>query len=70
MLVNNIKRAKALAERALFDLEGGNYFKTEEYSGVFKDGREQYKMNDHDVFDTETQAIFSEFAEWIAEWEL
>lgn len=69
-LEDNIRRAKALAERALADLNGGNYKAVSEYTDYFGDNRTQYKMNDHDAFDAEMQEIFDEFSAWIAEWEL
>ncbi len=66
----NIRRAKAIAERALADLKGGKYESVPEYTGYFGDNRTQYRMTDYAAFDTELQAIFAEFSEWIAEWEL
>lgn len=66
----NIRRAKALAERALNDLKSGSYESVPEYTGYFGDGRAQYRMNDFAEFDTELQAIFAEFSNWISEWEL
>ncbi len=69
-LVENIKKAKSLAERALADLEAEEYATTTEYSGSFGDGRGQYKMNNADTYEKEMEAIYREFAEWLAEWEI
>lgn len=69
-LVENIKKAKSLAERALADLEAEEYATTTEYSGLFNDGRSQYKMNNADTYEKEMEAIYREFAEWLAEWEI
>ena len=69
-LVENIKKAKSLAERALADLEAEEYATTAEYSGSFNDGRSQYKMNNADTYEKEMEAIYREFAEWLAEWEI
>ena len=69
-LVENIKKAKSLAERAFADLKAEEYATTAEYSGSFNDGRSQYKMNNADTYEKEMEAIYREFAEWLAEWEI
>jgi hypothetical protein len=69
-LVENIKKAESLAERALADLEAEEYATTTEYSGSFGDGRSQYKMNNADTYEKEMEAIYREFSEWLAEWEI
>lgn len=69
-LVENIKKAKSLAERALADLKAEEYATTAEYSGSFGDGRNQYKMNNADTYEKEMEVIYREFAEWLAEWEI
>ena len=69
-LVENIKKAKSLAERAFADLKAEEYATTTEYSGLFGDGRSQYKMNNADTYEKEMEAIYREFAEWLAEWEI
>ena len=69
-LVENIKKAQSLAERAYADLRAEKYATTAEYGNVFGDGRSQYKMNNADVFDKEMTAIYSEFAQWLAQWEI
>ena len=69
-LVENIKKAKSLAEQALADIKAEEYTTTTEYSGSFNDGRSQYKMNNADEYEKEMEAIYREFAEWLAEWEI
>lgn len=69
-LVENIKKAQSLAERAYADLKADEYATTDEYSGSFGDGRSQYKMNNADEFDKEMTAVYREFAQWLAEWEI
>ena len=69
-LVENIKKAKSLAERAFADLKAEEYATTDEYSGSFGDGRSQYKMNNADTYEKEMEAIYRVFAEWLAEWEI
>ena len=69
-LVDNVRRAQALAERALEELEDGMYVSVDEYSGEFKDGRTQYRMDNQDEFDALMEDIYGEFSDWLAEWEL
>lgn len=69
-LVENIRKAQALAAQAAAELEAGNYSIVAEYSGQFGDGRPQYQMNRADEFDAKMQETYLEFAEWLATWEL
>ena len=69
-LIENITKAKALADKALTALKNEEYTTTAEYADVFGDGRSQYIMNDNDAYEAEMEAIYTEFAEWLAEWEL
>ncbi|MGN1320030.1 MAG: hypothetical protein ACI4U6_02815 [Acutalibacteraceae bacterium] len=69
-LVDNIKKAKLLTEKALNALENGEYITTTEYSDTFGDSRSQYKMNDYDSYKTEMNEIYKEFSAWLAEWEV
>ncbi len=69
-LVENIRKAEALAAEAIAEFDAGNYSAVPEYDGQFGDGRTQYKMNNYDYFDSTMQAIYLEFAEWLATWEL
>ena len=69
-LVENITKAQALADKALTALKNGEYSTTAEYSAAFGDGRSQFIMNDSDAYKVEMQAVYNEFAEWLAEWEL
>ena len=69
-LVANIRAAEELATLAKAELESGNYTKVSEYSGVFRDGRQQYKMNKVDEFASKFQNAYSGFATWLSQWEL
>ena len=69
-LIENITKAQALADKALEALKNEEYTSTTEYADVFGDGRSQYIMNDNDAYESEMEAIYTEFAEWLAEWEL
>jgi len=69
-LVKNIKDARALSEKMYNELKAGKYTSVSEYSGGFKDGRSQYKMNIHSEADTEMKRIYKEFSTWLSSWEL
>jgi hypothetical protein len=69
-LVENIRKAEALAAKALAEIDAGNYSTVTEYSGNFGDGRTQYVMNINDELDALMKATYLEFAEWLATWEL
>lgn len=69
-LVENIRKAEALANEAIAEIEAGNYSVVPEYANAFGDGRTQYKMSLMDEFDARMQATYQEFAEWLATWEL
>ena len=69
-LVENIRKAEALAAEAIAELEAENYTQVAEYSNQFGDGRLQYMMNRLEEFDAKMQETYLEFAEWLATWEL
>ena len=69
-LVENIRKAEALAAEALAEIDAGNYTTTVEYSNIFGDGRAQYIMNRADELDVLMTATYQEFAAWLATWEL
>lgn len=69
-LIENIRKAEALASEAIAEIEAGNYTIVTEYAGAFGDGRTQYIMNRSDEFEALMQATYQEFAEWLATWEL
>ena len=69
-LVENIRKAEALAAEAIAEIEAGNYTQVVEYSAQFNDGRAQYTMNRASEFEAKMQATYLEFAEWLATWEL
>lgn len=69
-LTDNIRKAEALASRALEDYKNGEYTSVSEYSDIFKDGRSQYKMNNADEYNANLEEIFREFSKWLGEWEV
>ena len=69
-LIENVRKAEALANKALAEIEAGNYEAVTEYSDSFKDGRTQYKMTAEAELDATMESIYQEFAAWLATWEL
>ena len=69
-LVKNIEKAKALADEARAAYLNGEYEIVKEYSSTFGDGRNQYRMKDHEEYDKRLTEIYKEFANWLSEWEV
>ncbi len=69
-LVAIIEAAKALSETAYTDLKAEQYTTVTEYSGYFKDGRAQYRLNRSDELAAEMDRVFRAFSTWLSEWEL
>ena len=69
-LTANIRKAEALAEKALAELENENY--TFEYKYVEQFGNEDYvyTLNLGEELTAEMQAVYSEFSNWLASWEM
>ncbi|MGN1307299.1 MAG: hypothetical protein ACI4V3_06490 [Faecousia sp.] len=69
-LVANIRKAEALAEKALAELENENY--TYEYQYVEMFGTEDYvyTLNNGDALTAEMETIYAEFANWLGSWEM
>ena len=69
-LVTIIKDAKALSEKAYAELKAENIFVSEEYSGVFNDGRTQYGIVLAGELEAEMERVYIAFSQWLAGWEL
>jgi hypothetical protein len=69
-LIDSINAAKELRDMGMTELEEKDYTKVTEYSNVFHDGRDQYKLNEVDKLMTVWQATYGKFSEWLANWEL
>ena len=69
-LVANIRKAEALAQEALAELENGNY--TYEYQYVEMFGQEDYiyTLNKGDELMARMNEIYTEFANWLGSWEM
>ena len=69
-LVANVRKAEALANKALGELENENY--TSEYKYVEKLGKEDwiFTLNKGEELIAEMQQIYMEFSNWLGSWEM
>lgn len=69
-LVANVRKAEALAAKALGELENEQY--TSEYQYVEKFGQEDYvyTLNKGEEMQAEMQNIYTEFSDWLGSWEM
>lgn len=69
-LVANIRRAEALANDALAELESRNY--TSEYKYVERFGTEDYvyTLNNGEALASRMDEVYSEFSAWLGSWEM
>ena len=69
-LVANVRKAEALANKALGELEEGNY--TSEYKYVEMFGKEDwiFTLNKGEELTAEMQQIYMEFSNWLGSWEM
>ena len=69
-LVDNIRKAEALAQKALAELENGNYTYELQYIEMFDNEDYVYTLNIGDELLQEMQTIYTEFANWLGSWEM
>ena len=69
-LVENIKEAEKLAEKALSEIEEGNYTSKTEYDEDFGRDMEKYSLNKAEELSGEWERLYYDFAGWIGSWEL
>ncbi len=69
-LVANVEKAKALAEKALNELNSGNYTYEYKYVEMFGTSDKVYTLNKGDELKSEMDAIYSEFSNWLGGWEM
>ena len=69
-LVANVPKAETLANKALLELENGNY--TSEYKYIEMFGKEDYvyTLNKGEELASEMNAVYKEFSAWIGSWEM
>lgn len=69
-LVSNVEKAKALAEKALNELNSGNYTYEYKYVEMFGTTDKVYTLNNGEELKSEMDAIYLEFSNWLGSWEM
>ena len=69
-LVDNVEKAKALAEKALNELNSGNYTYEYKYIEMFDSTDKVYTLNNGDELKSEMDALYNEFSNWLGSWEM
>ncbi len=69
-LVQVIRDAETLSQRAYQELKSGNCEAVAEYSGVFNDGRKQYQINAAEQLESGMDSVYTRFSQWLSGWEL
>ena len=69
-LVANVRRAEALAKRALDELENGSYTYEYRYLEMFERSDYVYTLTNGDSLAAEMEAIYTEFSDWLGSWEM
>ncbi len=69
-LIANIDAAKALAEKAIAELEAGNYTSEYQYVEMFDTYDYVYSINIGDELAAEMDELYSEFSDWLGSWEM
>ena len=69
-LVANVRSAEALAQKALAELENGNYTFEVKYLEQFENEDKVYTLNIGEELDAEMQMLYSEFSNWLGSWEM
>ena len=69
-LAANVERARALAERALAELQEGHYTKNLQYVEKFDTEDYIYTLDQGEELMAEMDRLYGEYAEWIAKWEV
>ena len=69
-LVANVRKAEALAEKALAELENGNYTKEYQYVEEFDNEDYVYTLINGEQLAAEMQDTYMEFANWLGSWEM
>jgi hypothetical protein len=69
-LVSNIRSAEKLAQDALSELENGNYTYELKYIEQFDNEDYVYTLNKGEELASEMKRIYTDFANWIASWEM
>lgn len=69
-LISNIRRAEALAKKALNELNSGNYTSEYQYLEKFDNYDYVYTLNKGEELTGEMNIIYKEFSAWLGGWEM
>jgi hypothetical protein len=69
-LTENVAKCKTLSEKAIKELENGNYTYEEKYLEKFGHEDLVYHLNKSDELTAEYDALYYEFANWLGSWEM
>ena len=69
-LISNVEKAKALSEKALNELNSGNYTSEYKYIEKFDNYDYVYTLNNSDELSEEMDEIYDEFSSWLSSWEM
>ena len=69
-LVANVRKAEALAQKALAELDNGNYTSEYKYIEMFGTSDYVYTLNKGEELQAEMDTIYKEFSIWLGSWEM
>lgn len=69
-LVANVRKAEALAQKALAELENGNYTYEYKYVEKFDNWDNVYKLTKGEELQAEMKTVYTEFSNWLGSWEM
>ena len=69
-LIANVEKAKALSEKALKELNDGNYTSEYKYVEMFGASDYVYTLNNGEALNNEMDQIYKEFSNWLGGWEM
>lgn len=69
-LISFIDQAEALAQKAIAELENENYTAEKKYVEMFDAEMFVYTMNKGEEIEQEMQALYLQFEQWLASWEM
>ena len=69
-LISNVLAAKSLAQKALAELEAGNYTYEEKYLEEFGSYDDVYTLDKGEELAAEMEKIYTAFSDWLGSWEM
>ena len=69
-LVANVRKAEALAQKALAELQNGNYTNEKQYIEKFDNTDYVYTLTNGKQLQEEMNSVYMEFSNWLGSWEM